>query len=129
MFGMSFGEILIIAIVAILFLGPDKLPEAMVKIAKFFKSFKKSINEAKDTIEQEIHLSELKEGAISYKQQLEDSMNDLKNSVNVVDDLNEEVKDISKSITKLDEPTPSKEKPKLTPKENVTEDKKDSKDV
>ncbi|OQX73864.1 MAG: Sec-independent protein translocase TatB, partial [Campylobacteraceae bacterium 4484_4] len=43
MFGMSFGEILIIAIIAILFLGPDKLPEAMVKIAKFFKSFKKSI--------------------------------------------------------------------------------------
>ncbi len=75
MFGMSFGEIAIIAIIAILFLGPDKLPDAMVKIAKFFRSFKKSINEAKETIEEEIHLSELKDSGITYKEQLEKSIN------------------------------------------------------
>lgn len=37
MFGMGFTEILIIAIIAILFLGPDKLPSAMVEIAKFLE--------------------------------------------------------------------------------------------
>ena len=67
MFGMSFGEILIIAVIAILFIGPDKLPEAMVKIAKFFRSFKKTINETKETIEQEMHLAELKEEASHTK--------------------------------------------------------------
>ncbi|MCD8476704.1 MAG: twin-arginine translocase TatA/TatE family subunit [Sulfurospirillum sp.] len=41
MFGLGFSEILVIAIIAILFLGPEKLPDAMVKGAKFFKSFKK----------------------------------------------------------------------------------------
>ena len=35
MFGMGFTEILIIMVIAILFLGPDKLPGAMVDIAKF----------------------------------------------------------------------------------------------
>ena len=128
MFGMSFGEILIIAVIAILFLGPDKLPDAMVKIAKFFKGFKKTINEAKDTIEQEMHISELKEGAISYKKQLEDSVNEVRKEVNVVDDINESIEDITDSVTKLDKP---KKKPKKVAKKttkNVTK-KKDSTDV
>ena len=34
MFGIGFTELVLIAIVAILFLGPDKLPQAMVEIAK-----------------------------------------------------------------------------------------------
>ena len=47
MFGMGFIEILMVAVVAILFLGPDKLPDAMVKVAKFMKSVKKAIGDAK----------------------------------------------------------------------------------
>ena len=60
MFGMSFMEILIVAVIAVLFLGPDKLPEALVKVAKFFKSFKGSINEAKSSFEQELKIQELR---------------------------------------------------------------------
>ncbi len=126
MFGMSFGEILIIAVIAILFLGPDKLPDAMVKIAKFFKGFKKTINEAKDTIEQEMHIAELKEGAISYKKQLEDSVNEVKKEVNVIDDINESIEDITDSVTKLDKPK-AKKKPKKKAKK--IENKEDSTDV
>ena len=124
MFGMGFGEILIIAIIAILFLGPDKLPEAMVKIAKFFKGFKKTINEAKDTIEQEMHIAELKEGAINYKKQLDDSVKEVRKEVNVIDDINESIEDITESVTKLD-------KPKKSPNKvaQKTTKKKDSKDV
>ncbi|MFA6757175.1 MAG: Sec-independent protein translocase protein TatB, partial [Sulfurospirillaceae bacterium] len=72
MFGMSFMEIMVIAIIAVLFLGPDKLPSAMVQVAKFFKSFKSSINEAKSTFEQEIKLQELREDSLKYKKQLEE---------------------------------------------------------
>ena len=43
MFGMGFTEILVIAIIAILFLGPDKLPDTMVQIAKFFRNTKNTI--------------------------------------------------------------------------------------
>jgi sec-independent protein translocase protein TatB len=107
MFGMSFGEILVIAIIAILFIGPDKLPDAMVKIAKFFRSFKKSVNEVKESIEQEVHLSELKQEAISYKEQLEKSVDEIKkdtiSDVNVMDDLSNGFADIKESLTNLDE--------------------------
>ena len=51
MFGMGFTEILLIAIVAILFLGPDKLPGAMVEIAKFIKNAKKALTSAKESID------------------------------------------------------------------------------
>jgi len=125
MFGMSFGEILIIAIIAILFLGPEKLPDAMVKIAKFFKSFKKSINDAKETIEQEMHIAELKEEAITYKKQLENSVHDVKRNVNVIDDINEGLEDITGSITKLDEEKPKKKAKKKTKKIEKKEDDSD----
>ncbi len=78
MFGMSFAEILIIAVIAVLFLGPDKLPHAMVQIAKFFKTFKKSINEAKSSIEQEMNIQELKEQTEHYKKSFEQSKEELK---------------------------------------------------
>ncbi len=116
MFGMSLGEIFVIAIIAILFLGPEKLPDAMVKIAKFFQSFKKSINEAKDTIEHEMHLEDIKKEALKYKEDLQKSVDNVKNDINIVDDLNENIEDIKESV-KLDKP---KKKAKA---------KKDSKDV
>jgi len=70
MFGMGFSEILIILIIAILFLGPDKLPSAMVDIAKFFRNVKNTVGTVKDSIEQEMNVSEIKEEALAYKKEL-----------------------------------------------------------
>ncbi len=68
MFGMGFTEILMIAVVAIIFLGPDKLPQFLVDVAKFFRSFKRAVNDAKAQLEQEVKLTELKEEALEYKE-------------------------------------------------------------
>ena len=124
MFGMSFGEILIIAVIAILFIGPDKLPEAMVKIAKFFRSFKNTVNETKETIEQELHLAELKEEALTYKETLDSAVNDFKldTDVNIVDDLNKSVKEIESSVTDMAS-TPTVKKAKKPKKKKKAEDK------
>ncbi|WP_263833110.1 Sec-independent protein translocase protein TatB [Sulfurospirillum oryzae] len=73
MFGMGIGEILVIVIVAIIFLGPEKLPEAMVKGAKFFKTLKTSINDVKSTFEQEMKIQELKEEALTYRKKLDEA--------------------------------------------------------
>ena len=77
MFGMGFAEILIIGVIAILFLGPDKLPETMVQIAKFFKSVKTTVASAKNSIEEELHIQEIKEEANSYKKQFVEATNEL----------------------------------------------------
>ncbi len=107
MFGMGFTEIMLVAIVAILFLGPDKLPEAMVQIGKFFNSFRKTINEAKSTFEEELHISELREEALNYRKSLQQTADDIsgfKNAVpNPAQEL-EEALDVARSGMKsLDE--------------------------
>lgn len=85
---MSFAEIMIIAVIAVLFLGPDKLPSTMVQIAKFFKSFKSSINDAKSSFEQEIKIQELKDETLQYKKKLDEAATSVRKTVSF-DELNE----------------------------------------
>ena len=70
MFGMGFSEILIIVVIAILFLGPDKLPQTMVDIARFFRSAKRTLASAKASIEEELHVEDIKREVSSYKENL-----------------------------------------------------------
>lgn len=97
MLGMSFSEILVIALIAVLVLGPDKLPKAMVEIAKFFKVFKKSINEAKASFDQEIKIAELKADAQKYKDSLSDTKNQVRKKLTFeeLEELKKDVKNIS----------------------------------
>ncbi len=67
MFGMGFFEILMVGVVAILFLGPEKLPKALVDLAKLFRTLKKTLDETKESLEQEINLNKIKEEALAYK--------------------------------------------------------------
>lgn len=77
MFGMGITEIILIAIVAIIALGPEKLPDTMVSIAKFIKKFKNSVSDAKTALDSELNISEMKEEATKFKSQIEDTKNSL----------------------------------------------------
>jgi sec-independent protein translocase protein TatB len=104
MFGMGFTEILLIMVVAIIFIGPEKLPETVSQIFKFFKNLKSSIDSAKESLDQELKLNEMKEEAISYKERLTNSANEL-NSVNFLDDNKKESSSDSKvEVSKKEEP-------------------------
>lgn len=83
MFGIGFTELLLISVVAILFLGPDKLPDTMVQIAKFIKSVKSTIGEAKSSLEEEMKIADLKDDALKYKAQLDNATNELKSFKNI----------------------------------------------
>lgn len=135
MFGMGFTEILIIAVIAILFLGPDKLPSTMVEVAKFFRSVKKTIGTVKDSLEEEMNVADIKEEALAYKKELLSAGDELKKSTGI--------NDVQASLTNLNddflddysEPTEKKEpvKPeKVTfekKKKNKKIEKEDSADV
>lgn len=51
MFGMGGTEILVILVVAMIFLGPEKLPEAAAKISKGIRDIRKQQRELTQTIE------------------------------------------------------------------------------
>jgi sec-independent protein translocase protein TatB len=73
MFGMGFMEIFLIAIIAVIALGPDKLPTAMVQIAKFIKKLKTGLDDAKTTLDSELNISEMKAEASKFKSQIQDT--------------------------------------------------------
>ena len=60
MFGLSFGEIVIIAVLALLLLGPERLPEAAKTLGKGLRDFKKATDDLKGQIETEIYADERK---------------------------------------------------------------------
>ncbi len=84
MFGMGFMEIFLIAVIAIIALGPEKLPSAMIDVAKFLKKFKSGIEDAKSTLDKELNINEMKEEA----RQLRAQVQNVKSSVDITGDLN-----------------------------------------
>jgi sec-independent protein translocase protein TatB len=53
MFGLGMGEILIILVVALLVLGPTKLPDAAKQIGKAIRELRRHTQNLQDTIEQD----------------------------------------------------------------------------
>ena len=123
MFGLGFTEILIIAVIAILFLGPDKLPSAMVDMAKFFRQMKKTVGSVKDSLEEEMNVSEIKAEALAYKKELLDAQNKLDKVTNMANLDN--ISDLTDDL--LDDDSDSSQKkeiPKAAPKEETVTFKK-----
>ncbi len=58
MFGLSFAEIVIIAVLALFLLGPDRLPEAARTLGKTIRDLKRSTEGLKDQIEGELYRTE-----------------------------------------------------------------------
>ena len=121
MFGMGFMEIFLVLIVAIMALGPEKLPTALVDMAKFFKKIKGEIDEAKTTIHNELDISQMKQDA----EELKASITNVKSLAHIeLDDVSafEDEEEKIKSKSKLKEKKSKKEKISMeTPIKNSEE--------
>jgi sec-independent protein translocase protein TatB len=61
MLDVGFSELLVFGIIALLVLGPDKLPEAARFAAKWYSKFKRAITSVQNDIDRELRLSEFRE--------------------------------------------------------------------
>ena len=62
MFGnIGFPELLVIMVIALLIFGPKKLPEVGRSIGKALREFRKTSDEIKEKIEEEIQAAEFKD--------------------------------------------------------------------
>ncbi|PIF03707.1 MAG: twin-arginine translocase subunit TatB [Arcobacter sp.] len=128
MFGMGFMEIFLVLIVAVIALGPEKLPSAAVDIVKFFKKFKSSIDEAKSTLDNELNISEMKKEAEQFKSSVSDIKNiaslELDDLTSIEEDLEPTENKKKKKTLKQDTPTQQVEsKEKKVKKETISFDK------
>lgn len=116
MLGMGFTEIFFVLLIAVIFLGPEKLPTAMVDVMKAFKKAKKFINETSETLSKELEIEELKKDALEYKERLEYTKKTIQENltqeyVGISDEIENMKNEANKSLTKLnDEIEPEIEK-------------------
>lgn len=60
MFGIDFFEFMVIAVVALIVLGPERLPKVARTVGLLLGRFQRYVNDVKTDINREIHLEELK---------------------------------------------------------------------
>ena len=77
MFGIGLPEMIIIAVVALIFIGPDKLPGVLRSIGKGLVELKRATSDVRSTvqeemqkIEEEIELKEVRQSAQDFKNEL-----------------------------------------------------------
>ena len=127
MFGFNIFELMVVLVVAIIFLGPDKLPKLIIDAVKFFKMIKKSINEAKDTLDKELQISELKKEALEYKSQFEQSTQNFTKEIQLQDinamSVNEMFKDYKDSSSESRSSVPALESVPQAMSESISKSK------
>lgn len=102
MLDFSMGEIGLIAAVALVVLGPDKLPQVAKTAGSLMGKAQRFVSQVKTDIDKEIELSELKkiqEDAKKMASELQDNLRNTQNQIEKeVSDLNSAVNTIGKSM-------------------------------
>jgi len=77
MFDVGFSEIIIIALVALIVIGPERLPKVARTLGHLFGRAQRYVNEVKTDIQREMELDELKKLQTS----VQDTVNSIENTV------------------------------------------------
>jgi sec-independent protein translocase protein TatB len=75
MFGIGFPELLLILAIALVVVGPSKLPDLARALGRGYAEFKKATNELKETFEQDETVKEIKNEFHSAQYQLKTDLN------------------------------------------------------
>ena len=72
MFGLGVGEILLILALALIFIGPERLPDLARSLAKGYAEFRRSFDEVKNSIEKDMRALNVEEHLREGKRNLEE---------------------------------------------------------
>jgi len=76
MFNIGFPELLVIVVVALLVVGPQKLPDLAKSLAKGFAEFRKATEDVTDTFKESLKADDLKTEMDDFKNSLLYGKND-----------------------------------------------------
>ena len=122
---IGWGEFVIILVIALLVLGPDKLPQAGRALGKAVRSVKKFIREATEELELD-ELKEIKSDVEGIQKELRTMGESLAKSVakdaeKMEEDLKAAAEDVNAAIEKEPEP-PAEDKPEPPAEPIIQED-------
>lgn len=101
MFDVGFSELVLLALVALVVLGPERLPRVARTLGGLSRKARSSWLNLKRSIEAEINAEELKEPLKKFQDDVKSTVKDLKSSV---EDVNAKVKTEADNLKKAVEP-------------------------
>lgn len=105
MFDIGFWELVLISVVGLVVLGPERLPVAIRSVSKFIGSAKSMANSVKDELSHELKVQELQENLRKAEQMgMEDLSPELKKSV---DELKQAAAEVQRPYAKPESDKPS----------------------
>ncbi len=60
MFGIGFGELILLLVIALIIFGPEKLPEVAKTLGKFYRQVKDYSDSLREIVEKELSIEEIK---------------------------------------------------------------------
>ncbi len=94
MFDIGFWELILVSVVGLVVLGPERLPKAIRSVIQFVNTAKNMANNVKDELSQELKIQELQENLRKAEQMgMEELTPELKQSV-------EELKQAAADVTR-----------------------------
>ncbi len=111
MFDVGFTELMVIAVVALIVIGPERLPRVARTLGHLFGRLQRYVNDVKADINREIELEELKK----FKSSIEDTARGFESTVNA--EINAAQSEATKaqseleSLAKIEDPAASQPTP------------------
>ena len=112
MFDIGFSEIVVIAVVALIVIGPERLPKTARMLGHLFGRLQRYVNEVKADINREMELDELRR----LRQEVKGAASDFERSVqSVASDFHSGVRDVEQQLNQAGETNPPSAAPPAAP--------------
>jgi sec-independent protein translocase protein TatB len=86
MFEIGFSELLVIGVVALIVIGPERLPKVARTAGHLYGRLQRYVSSVKSDISQEMRLDEIRRVGQDFKQSIESAASDVEQQATVVDD-------------------------------------------
>ena len=81
MFGIGFGEFILLSLIILVLIGPKQLPQVMKTLGKFARELSKAKDELKTTIDQDDSLRSLKESMGDVRKSVKSQVDEIKGNL------------------------------------------------
>ncbi|WP_018508755.1 Sec-independent protein translocase protein TatB [Thiobacillus thioparus] len=100
MFDIGFSELVVIGVVALIVIGPERLPKVARTAGHLYGRLQRYVSSVKSDIGREIQLDELRRAGQSFKDSVESAASGVEQQATVVDDfLRKEANNVTQAVT------------------------------
>ncbi|MDO9220379.1 MAG: Sec-independent protein translocase protein TatB, partial [Thiobacillus sp.] len=86
MFDIGFSEMVVVGVVALIVIGPERLPKVARTAGHLYGRLQRYVSAVKSDISQEIQLDEIRRAGQDFKQSIQSAASDVGQQATVVDD-------------------------------------------